>query len=184
MLVSVNARKNLLIELAYATNDNFTTQKIYQNNPCFLHTKAYASLMHAFELAQGIGYGFKVLDAFRPVEAQEKLWEICPDPMYVSDPKKGSPHSRGIAVDLTLIDENLKEIDMGTPFDSFHETSHHCNLDISAIAQKNRFILLGIMTAAGFNMYKNEWWHYQLPNSSEYPLLEDKTAPISLMKAI
>lgn len=181
MLVPVIAQKNLLIELAYATEENFTQQKIYQNNPCFLHTQAHSCLMHAFKLAQAIGYGIKIFDAFRPTEAQEKLWEICPNSMYVADPKKGSPHSRGIAIDLTLIDENLQEIDMGTPFDSFDEISHHGNLEISEAAQKNRFILMGIMTTANFDFYKNEWWHYQLFNSSQYPLLKDQEAPVSLM---
>ncbi|MGI4850372.1 MAG: D-alanyl-D-alanine dipeptidase [Janthinobacterium lividum] len=183
MLVPIIAQKNLLIKLAYATEENFTNQKIYQNDPCFLHTEAHDRLMHAFELAQGIGYGFKIFDAFRPVEAQEKLWQICPNPMYVADPKRGSPHGRSIAVDLTLIDDQCQEIDMGTPFDSFDKTSHHCNLEISPVAQRNRFILLGIMMAAGFDLYKNEWWHYQLFNPLQYPLLKDNEAPVSLMKS-
>ncbi len=181
MLIPVVEQKNLKIELVYATDHNFTNHIIYLNNPCFLHAEAYTKFMHAFELAQAMGYGFKIFDAFRPTEAQWKLWEFCPNPDYVADPHKGSPHSRGIAIDLTLIDQNSQELDMGTPFDSFDETSHHGRVDISSEAQKNRFILSGIMTIAGFDFYKNEWWHYQLFNTQNYPLLSDAEAPVSLM---
>lgn len=181
MLVSLVLQKNLIIELAYGTCNNFTSQKIYQNSVCLLHIDAYNCLMKAFKLAQSLGFGLKIFDAFRPVEAQEKLWEIYPNAMYVADPKQGSSHNRGIAVDLTLVNTQFQEIDMATPFDLFDERSHHGCTDIPTKTQQNRLILLGIMTASGFDWYQNEWWHYQLFNPAQYALLRDKDAPLSLM---
>jgi D-alanyl-D-alanine dipeptidase len=128
-----------------------------------------------------MGYGLKIFDANIPVEAQWKLWEICPDPLYVANPERGSSHSRGIAIDLTLTNREGIELDMGTPFDDFTVSSHHRATDIPAYAQQNRFILLGLMTVAGFDFYQNEWWHYQLYEPSKYPLLSDEEAPFPLM---
>lgn len=181
MLKELLAQPHLQIELAYATTQNFMQRKIYENAKCYLHDMAYKRFMHAFDLVKAMGYGFKVFDAFRPVEAQRELWKICPDPMYVADPERGSSHSRGIAIDLTLIDRKGTELDMGTPFDDFTVSSHHRATNISPEAQRNRFILLGIMTSSGFDFYEKEWWHYQLYDASRYPLLGDQEAPSPLM---
>jgi D-alanyl-D-alanine dipeptidase len=72
---------------------------------------------------------------------------------------------------VTLIDGAGGELAMGTPFDAFTPLSHHGNTEIPAAAQRNRFLLLGIMSAAGWDFYANEWWHYQLFNPQHYPLL-------------
>ncbi|GAO98932.1 D-alanyl-D-alanine dipeptidase [Caedimonas varicaedens] len=181
MLKEILIQPHLQIDLAYATSQNFMQKKIYENARCYLHTDAYTCFMRAFDLAQAMGYGLKIFDAFRPVEAQWKLWEICPDPLYVANPERGSSHSRGIAIDLTLTNKEGIELDMGTSFDDFTVSSHHRATDIPAYAQQNRFILLGLMTVAGFDFYQNEWWHYQLHEPSRYPLLSDEEAPFPLM---
>ena len=156
--------------------------KVIYNHPhCYLHHEAASKLEMAHKLAVSAGFGMRIFDAFRPTEAQWKLWEICPDPMYVANPERGSAHSRGIAVDLTLIDSMGNDLDMGTPFDDFTTLSHHATLEISPLAQKNRAILLGIMTAAGWDLYLNEWWHYQLFQAPNYPLLSDKESPRPMM---
>jgi D-alanyl-D-alanine dipeptidase len=109
------------------------------------------------------------------------MWDHTPDPEFLADPRRGSPHSRGVAVDLTLLDGEGRELDMGTGFDAFTPLSHHASLDVSARAQANRYTLLGIMTAAGWDFYRNEWWHYQLFNSRTYPLYSDSALPEGLM---
>jgi zinc D-Ala-D-Ala dipeptidase len=101
------------------------------------------------------------------------LWNFRPDRHFLADPRQGSPHSRGIAVDLTLLDADGNELDMGTGFDAFTPLSHHANLDVAQAAQRNRFLLLGLMTAAGWDFYGNEWWHYQLFEPKKYPVLSD-----------
>ncbi len=168
--------------LLYATADNFTGKPVYQPNAeCFLHEKAAEHLCEAIRLAAALGLRIKIFDAYRPTEAQWKLWEHTPDPDFLADPRRGSPHSRGVAIDLNLIDQNGRELDMGTAFDAFTPLSHHGRTDISAEAQRNRLLLMGIMTTAGWDFYRNEWWHYQLFNSREYPLWDDKVAGTNIM---
>jgi D-alanyl-D-alanine dipeptidase len=180
MLTEITAPEfDVEIAIAYATANNFSGAPVYcgaNAAKCFLHPVAAAKLQTAIKYAAGMGLRFKIFDAYRPTEAQFKLWEHTPDPDFLANPHSGSPHSRGVAIDLTLIDANGKELDMGTAFDEFDPKSYHSNLQISAAAQKNRRIILGIMVAAGWDWYDNEWWHYQLPNPRAYRLLSDAEA--------
>jgi len=169
------------IDIKYATSDNFTGKPVYQKAGCFLHPDAALCLQKAIALAKPLSLRFCIYDAFRPSEAQWKLWEHTPDPDFLADPAKGSPHSRGVAVDLTLIDGSGKALDMGTAFDAFTPKSHHGRTDISVEAQKNRLLLMGIMTTAGWDFYRNEWWHYQLFNSRNYAVISDTEAGTEMM---
>jgi D-alanyl-D-alanine dipeptidase len=172
------------VALAYATPDNVTGQPIYRHARCYLHADAAARLQTAIALAAALGLRLRILDAFRPAEAQWILWNRFPDPEFVADPRRGSPHSRGVAVDLTLVapgEDGGRALAMGTPFDDFTARSHHASLAISAEAQRNRALLLGIMTAAGWDFYRNEWWHYQLFDSRRYPLYSDSALGAGLM---
>jgi D-alanyl-D-alanine dipeptidase len=161
------------LDIAYATSRNFTGAPIYRRATAYLHPDAAAALTRAIALAHSQGLRLKIFDAFRPAEAQWKMWNHTPDPEFLADPRRGSPHSRGVAVDLTLIEASGKELDMGTAFDTFKKQSHHANMEISATAQRNRFLLLGLMTSAGWDFYRNEWWHYQLFDARRYPVLGD-----------
>jgi zinc D-Ala-D-Ala dipeptidase len=169
------------IALAYATAGNFTGAPIYSAAHCYLHADAAALLERAIGLAAALGYRFRIYDALRPAEAQWAMWRHTPDPVFLSDPRRGSPHSRGVAVDLTLVDSADRPLDMGTPFDAFTPLSYHGSLAISAAAQRNRALLLGIMTAAGWDCYLKEWWHYQLFTPRRYPLLSDSILPQRMM---
>jgi D-alanyl-D-alanine dipeptidase len=169
-------------DIAYATANNFTGKPIYARPGCYLHKDAALCLSHSIELAAALDFRIKIFDAFRPSEAQWVLWNHTPDPDFLADPTRGSPHSMGAAVDLTLIDSRCKELDMGTGFDAFTPLSHHGNMDISSEAQRNRAILLGIMTAAGWDFFRNEWWHYQLFDArARYPVLGDAALPEPMM---
>lgn len=161
------------LDLAYATASNFTGRAIYRHAKCYLHADAAERLNQAVVLAGELGLRLRIFDGFRPVEAQWVLWNHAPDPEFLADPRRGSPHSRGIAVDLTLVDDAGTALEMGTEFDAFSPRSHHGSVDIDAKAQSNRHLLLGLMTAAGWDFYRNEWWHYQLFDSPRYPLVED-----------
>ena len=177
-------QENFDVELAlvYATEENITGAAIYARPHCFLHEDAAKLLARAVALARPLGYRLKIFDGFRPAEAQKKLWDRFPDPAFVADPRIGSPHSRGAAIDLTLIrrDSGL-DLDMGTAFDDFTPRSRHGAQDIEAEPQLNRLTLLGLMTAAGWDWYEEEWWHYHLFDREDYPLLTDIEAPERLM---
>jgi zinc D-Ala-D-Ala dipeptidase len=169
------------LEIAYATPRNFTGRPIYARPLCYLHPDAAARLERAIVLAAALQLRFKIFDAFRPSEAQWVLWNHTPDPNFLADPRRGSPHSRGAAIDVTLLSGDGTALDMGTGFDDFTPLSHHGSTAISATAQRNRFLLLGLMSAAGWDFYGNEWWHYQLFDAKRYPLLSDADAPQRLM---
>ena len=173
-LVHIDAESyGIELDIAYATARNFTGRPVYRRAACYLHPDAAEALARAVALAAAIGFKLRVFDAFRPSEAQWALWNHTPDPEFLADPRRGSPHSRGVAVDLTLVDHAGNAVDMGTAFDAFTPLSHHANLDVPAEAQANRHLLLGVMTAAGWDFYRNEWWHYQLFDARSYPLHSD-----------
>ncbi len=169
------------IDLAYAGADNFTGRPVYRRAACYLHADAERLLGRAVDLAAAQGFRLKIFDAFRPTEAQWVLWNHTPDPGFLADPRRGSPHSRGVAVDLTLIDGDRRELEMGTSFDAFTPLSHHGSTAVPPQAQGRRCLLLGLMTAAGWDFYGNEWWHYQLFDSRRYPLLNDADLPEGMM---
>lgn len=184
MLTEITAEDfGLDLDIVYATDANFTGRPVYARPACFLVAEAAEYLRRAVELAAPLGYRVTVFDGFRPAEAQWKLWEHTPDPAFIADPRRGSPHSMGAAVDVTLTDAQTGEaLDMGTGFDDLRPLSFHGVTEIPPEAQRNRHLLLGIMTAAGFDFFRNEWWHYQLFNArARYPVLTDAAAGTAMM---
>jgi len=169
------------IALAYASPTNVTGRPIYRRAACYLHRDAVARLERAIALARPLGLTLQLLDAFRPTEAQWLLWNACPDPEFLADPRLGSPHSRGVAVDLTLLGADGQALDMGTAFDAFTPLSYHGNTEVSVEAQRHRLLLLGLMSAAGWDFYAKEWWHYQLFDAGRYPLLGNADLPAPMM---
>lgn len=157
--------------MAYATVNNFTGQVLYSDPTALLRAEAAAALYRAADDLAGQGLRILLLDAYRPVSVQKKLWAVRPDPDYVADPAVGSDHSRGIAVDLTLARGEVA-LDMGTDFDAAVVQSHHGRTDISAQAVRNRLILKAAMEAAGFAANPLEWWHYGLPDKTRFAFLD------------
>ncbi|MBT3066808.1 D-alanyl-D-alanine dipeptidase [Rhodoferax sp. U11-2br] len=169
------------IDLRYATANNLTGIPIYQHAVAFLHKDALAALVAAADLAQAQGLRLCVLDAYRPSAAQWRLWAVLPNPMFVADPRIGSMHTRGVAVDLTLCLADGEPLDMGTEFDEMTEQSRHGRIDISEQAQYNRRLLLDVMTAAGWAHHPHEWWHYNLPEPTRYLQLSDEVEGRALL---
>lgn len=173
-LININKENgfDVILDIRYATTNNITKEKIYNQPHCLLHFDAAQALKKAILLAKNKNLKFKIFDAFRPIASQELLFNKFPTSGFVSNPKTGSiPHCRGVAIDLTLVDENEKELDMGTDFDNFTELAfHNCN-KISKLSQKNRQTLLDIMINSGWDFYSKEWWHYQLFNPRDYPVV-------------
>nr|WP_186349459.1 D-alanyl-D-alanine dipeptidase [Pseudomonas fragi] len=171
-LVDIDAEQyQVQIEMIYATADNLAGKVIYPTARCQLHRDAAACLRKAVELAALAGFTLRIYDAYRPPYAQFLLWEALPNGDYVRDPHLGSHHSRGVAVDLTLVDGDGQPLDMGTAFDAMQDQSHQFYPDLPPNVQRNRLLLLGIMLIAGFHAIATEWWHYELPNADDYPLI-------------
>lgn len=151
----------ITIDLKYATSDNFTGKKIYDCGRCFLERKAAQNILAINrDLKLRYGFGLKIFDCYRPSPFQQRLWDIVPNPDYVAPPNKGSVHSRGQAIDLTITDRNGKELDMGTPFDFFGEEAHTDYTDLKDDIIKNRRLLTKMMELHGFRGIRTEWWHF------------------------
>ncbi|MEP7164531.1 MAG: M15 family metallopeptidase [Ferruginibacter sp.] len=164
----------VILDLKYARRDNFMHKKLYPPT-----TTTYLRLAAAEKLSAVQGelrqkhLGIKIWDAYRPYSVTEKMWETVKDDRYAADPKVGSGHNRGIAVDLTLVDlATNEELDMGTGFDNFSDTAHH---DYKKLPEKillNRLLLRYVMEKWGFKSLESEWWHYYLPDFNKYELLD------------
>jgi D-alanyl-D-alanine dipeptidase len=138
----------------------------------FLRQPAADSLVVIEKLLRHSGLGLKIFDAYRPYAVTEAMWLPVMDDRYAADPKKGSGHNRGIAVDLTIINLKTKEeLNMGTGFDNFSDTAHHAFMNLPEEVLQNRLLLKHIMEEHGFKALDTEWWHYSLPNASKFELL-------------
>lgn len=169
----------LTIDLKYATADNITGQPIYSVARCLLHPDAVVALEKSIAIASVAGFTLLVLDAYRPQKAQELLWHACPDQNYVVPLSQGSNHSRGTAIDVTLIDADGHILDMGTGFDEMQALSHPYHPDVPLAAQRNRLLLNAVMFGGGFTGIATEWWHFELPEAARYPLISDVFTCIS-----
>jgi D-alanyl-D-alanine dipeptidase len=157
------------LDIRYATANNFTHSKIYDCPRCLLRPEAAAALADAHKALQRKGYGFKMFDCYRPRPYQQRLWDKVPNPDYVTPPAKGSMHSRGAAVDLTIVDAAGKELDMGTPYDFFGRAAHTDHQDLPAKVLENRKLLRETLEAYGFKGIRTEWWHFSY-QAKDYPL--------------
>lgn len=150
-----------VIALRYATADNFTGKVIYDFTDAYARYGTVVKLARAQELLEKQGYYIKVWDAYRPVSAQFRLWEICPDGNYVSNPNVGySNHTRGCALDITLVDAAGNELEMPTGFDDFSAKADRDYSDVSETAAANARLLEDVMQSCGFQGYYREWWHF------------------------
>lgn len=150
----------IVIDLRYATTNNFVETKMYDCARCFLRPEVAAGILEIHQTLQQQGYGLKLFDCYRPRPIQWALWEKVPDPRYVSDPRKGSMHNRGAAVDLTIVDSTGQELEMGTGFDFFGKEAYHDYTGHSDTIQQNRDLLKSTMEQFGFSAIRTEWWHY------------------------
>ncbi len=150
----------ILIDMRYATDSNFVGEKMYECGRCFLRPEVAEAVVAAHRELTGRGLGLKMLDCYRPQSIQWKLWEKVPDPRYVTDPRKGSMHNRGAAVDLTLVDRQGRELTMGTPYDFFGQEAYHTYTALPDSVLANRQLLKELMEGHQFRAIRTEWWHY------------------------
>jgi D-alanyl-D-alanine dipeptidase len=149
-------------DIKYATDDNFLKQKVYDCPECYLRLNTAKAIIKANEDFKQMGFRLKIFDCYRPHDVQKKMWAILPGTHYVANPKRGSIHNRGGAVDVTLVDNQGNELDMGTPFDYFGKEAHHTYTKHSNTIQNNRNILKNTLKKHGFKSIYSEWWHYEI----------------------
>ncbi len=159
-------------DLPYATVNNFTGQRIYDFTDAYLRYGTVKKLMQVCAELETQGLGLVIWDGFRPVAAQAALWEICPDPNFVSHPVTGRrTHCRGNTVDVTLYNlQTGKELPMPTGFDNFTAYADRDYSDCSPEAAENARALEQVMAKYGFSPYFGEWWHFA--DTQDYPIDE------------
>ncbi|MFS4457330.1 M15 family metallopeptidase [Maribacter sp. 2304DJ31-5] len=153
-------------DLRYATENNFLKAKVYDCAECYTRVKTAKALIEANNDFKEQGLRLRFFDCYRPNSVQYKMWKIVPNPQYVADPKKGSIHNKGGAVDVTLETLDGKVLDMGTDFDFFGKRAYHDNLDLPKEILKNRKLLKETIEKYGFWSIRTEWWHYNLSSAS------------------
>lgn len=162
--------QSLVLDIRYATEDNFTGKRVYPSARCFLRSDVAKRLLTVQENLRGQGLGLKIYDCYRPFSVQEAFWAIMPDERYVGKPArengvivKSSRHNRGAAVDVTLVDAHGHELPMPTGYDDFSDKAHRNSLAASPEARRNSQALERAMQAQGFEPLPTEWWHFDGP---------------------
>jgi D-alanyl-D-alanine dipeptidase len=164
---------SIIVDLRYATTNNFTNKIIYDFTTAIARTGTAKKLAIANADLRNQGYRIKIWDAYRPVKAQEKLFQVYPDSTFVAKPNPNFSHQKGVTFDVTLCDLDGNELTMPTPFDDFSEKAYR-NSTWSPKAEKNYQILNTAMEKAGFIGYENEWWDYRDADMDEYePAIAD-----------
>lgn len=161
-------------DMRYATENNFLKAKVYECAECYTRVKTAKALIEANRDFMDQGVKIKFFDCYRPNSVQYKMWEIVPNPQYVANPDKGSIHNKGGAVDITLVDLEGNELDMGTDFDYFGKRAYHDNTDLPQHILDNRKLLKETMEAHGFWSIRTEWWHYNLSAATNDPVANFK----------
>lgn len=171
--------KSLVLDIRYATTNNFTGKRVYPSARCFLRVDVAKRLLTVQENLRGQGLGLKIYDCYRPFSVQEAFWAIMPDERYVGKPTrengvivKSSRHNRGAAVDVTLVDAKGRELPMPTGYDDFSDKAHRDSTAASPEAWRNSQTLERAMAAQGFEPLPTEWWHFDGSGWQDYEPLD------------
>ncbi len=175
----------LILDIRYATSNNFAGEQVYPEARAFLQRPAADALKRAHDRLQAQGFGIIVYDGYRPWTVTKKFWDITPlaKKEFVADPATGSRHNRGCAVDIGLYDvKTSRPVEMPTDYDEFTERAYPTYSGGSEESRRHREILRAAMEQEGFQVYPSEWWHFDYPGWQKYPIMDigfDRIAPAS-----
>ncbi len=161
----------IVVDLRYAGPNNFVHHPLYRPNmPPLVRFSVAQRLVNAQLYLKARGFGLKIWDAYRPQSAQTQLWEAIRNNDFVADPKEGigSMHTRGVAVDVTLVNQAGKEVAMPTEFDNFTPAAVIFYLGPDQTIRSNLNLLQRAMARAGFYGLRTEWWHFCAGDWAEY----------------
>lgn len=171
----------VVLDLRYATTNNFTGQVLYPEARAWLRSCTAQRLVRAQRELASLGLRLKVFDAYRPLSVQRRLWALVPDERYVANPAKGSRHNRGAAVDVTLVDRFGRDLAMPTDFDDLSERAHRHFRDLPEDVLATRDLLERVMSRNGFVGLPTEWWHFDDVDYQAYDVLD---VPLSGRRSI
>ncbi len=163
----------LVLDIRYATTNNFTGEKIYNLSKAYSRKPVAESLKKIQAELKKEGLGIKIFDAYRPYKATVKFYEVYHDTTYVASPYRGSRHNRGCALDLTIVKLSTgEELKMPTEFDSFKKEAWPTSAVTDPVIKKNRTKLIAVMEKYGFKVNSSEWWHYDFIGWKQYEVLD------------
>jgi D-alanyl-D-alanine dipeptidase len=172
---------SIRLDVRYATKNNEFGRPFYSEARAFLQRPAAEALARVNAALKTKGYGLLVFDGYRPWSVTKQFWDLTPadKKIFVANPKNGSRHNRGGAVDLTLYHvETGKEADMGGAYDEMSKRSYVTYEDGPKEALGRRDLLREAMEKEGFFVYPWEWWHFDWKDWREYPVLDVPFAAI------
>jgi len=181
--ISENADKQLVelkkyipglkLDIRYATKNNFTKQAVYREARAFARAPVAEALKNVQSELKKLGLGLKIFDGYRPYSVTVKFFDLASDKNFVANPKDGSRHNRGCAIDLTVVNlKSGKELKMPTPYDSFAAAASSDYKDLPANVIKNRDLLINVMERHGFRVLDNEWWHFDFIGWKNFELMD------------
>jgi D-alanyl-D-alanine dipeptidase len=164
---------NIKLDIRYATKNNFAKKAVYKQARAFARLPVVEALRNVQNELNKSGIGLKIFDGYRPYSVTVTFYNIASDKSFVANPKDGSRHNRGCAIDLTLINlKSGKELEMPTPYDSF---APEAAADFNKLPEqviKNRELLIKTMEKNGFKVLSNEWWHFDFNGWKNFEIMD------------
>lgn len=168
--------KRFQLDLKYASSNNFLKKDVYGAfglKACYVRPELHEKLNALIPVLKQQKKKLVFWDCYRPLKVQEAMWKLVPDARYVADPKIGSNHNRGAAIDVALTDESEHPLEFPTGFDDFTpkaSPSYSCRQEEKEKC-KNRDQLIQMMKKVGLEVFPTEWWHFQLPSAEKLPVI-------------
>ncbi|WP_062543460.1 M15 family metallopeptidase [Rufibacter tibetensis] len=173
----------LVLDIKYATVDNFIKEPVYKIATAYARKPVADALKKVQADLKPLGLGLKIYDGYRPYHVTVLFFKKVKKKAYVANPKEGSRHNRGCAIDLTLIQlKDGKELEMPTPYDATVVQSHPDYPHVSEQVKKNRALLINTMQRHGFTVFHNEWWHFDFKDWRQYPLMDIRFEDLKALK--
>jgi zinc D-Ala-D-Ala dipeptidase len=173
----VNLDLTINLDIRYATSNNFLGTPLYTQARAFLQRPAAEALLRAHHELKAQGYGLIIHDGYRPWYVTKIFWDATPDDkkIFVADPREGSKHNRGCAVDLSLYDlKTGKEVKMPSGYDEMSDRAYADYAGGTTDERARRALLRQAMEKQGFTVYPEEWWHFDYKDWKRYPILNVK----------
>ncbi|MDQ3063008.1 MAG: class D beta-lactamase [Acidobacteriota bacterium] len=167
--------KSIKLDIRYARADNFVGRAVYTEARAFMQRPAAEAVVRVHKKLKKKGFGLIIFDGYRPWSVTKIFWDVTPEDKrkFVANPKTGSRHNRGCAVDLSLFDlKTGKLVEMPTDFDDFTDQASPTYDGATIIQKKNRDLLRKMMEAEGFTVNNNEWWHFDYKDWENYAIYD------------
>ena len=175
LLELVKLDNTIKLDIRYARSDNFVGRPVYTEARAFLQRPAAEALLRVHQKLQRQGLGLVIFDGYRPWSITKLFWEVTPEDKrkFVANPKTGSKHNRGAAIDLSIYDlKTGRLLEMPSDYDEFTERASPNYTGGTDEQRRNRDLLRSLMEAEGFTVNQNEWWHFDYKDWQEYAIYD------------